>query len=459
MRAISSVTQESDQGPRTRPGAGLLLRSALIALALLPAPLAGREAAVEALNRQGIQHYEERRYHQAIESFEKALQLEPTSAELRSNLSRAWTGLGVEYLGAGEHGQAMKAFERSLAIEEDFYALFGIGFILYLEQDLERAREHLVRALARTPDFSKAHKILGLIEYRRGREKEAIERMEKATALDRSDEEARLILERWKEEGKVAGRFQEFRTRRFTVRHDPKIPAAAAADLARHLEAAADAIGDSLGRRPADSLVVVLFDEEGFRRATGTYHWIGGIFDGQIKIPVAVKDGRLAGSREDRLRGLQHELTHALVREIYPGCPNWLNEGIAQFFELLPVGDVDAEGERRAGERRAERRRRIEEDLRQNRARRTPFAKIPSRLWEVSSEPEARWSYVQGLGFVEFLAGKHLVFRLRLLLETARKERSLQRAVELTYGKSLEALEEAWWGSLGAAEGSRDSRP
>jgi hypothetical protein len=73
---------------------------------------------------------------------------------------------------------------------------------------------------------------------------------------------------------------------------------------------------------------------------------------------------------------------------------------------------------------------------------------VPTRLWEVEDEALARWTYLEGLGFVEYLVERHQEFRLRLLLRTLAREGSVARAFEVTYGATLDALEAAWWEEL-----------
>ncbi len=406
---------------------------------------------VEYFNQQGVQFYEARQYHQAIESFQRALALAPQQADVRANLARAWSGLGIESLNSSESKLAGEAFLEALKVGDDAYAHFGLGYMDYLEMKDGEARKHLDGALKLSPDFSKAWKILSLLDYRQGKTADAIQRLEKACRLDGADVEGGALLKRWRAEAEASKQFKTLPAKRFQVRYDPEIPLAQVEHLTGDLEAAAEAIRQSFGASLPAALVVSFFTEGRFRQATGAYHWIGGLFDGQIKMPVPRLGEADKTLPREAFKALRHELMHAAVREIYSSCPNWLNEGLAQFVETLPVpapGESRAEAERRAAQERAERRKKVEEQLQKNRARRLPLSRIPSRLWEATSESEARWTYLQGLGFVEFLAGRYQVFRLRLLLESARTEGSLQSAFQWTYGKKLEELEEEWWGTL-----------
>ena len=154
---------------------------------------------------------------------------------------------------------------------------------------------------------------------------------------------------------------------------------------------------------------------------------MAGVYDGQIKLPVAKTKARGPEDARALDEALRHELAHLAVRQVSPECPNWLNEGIAQRFEGKDRGDE------------------TRKLLRAGAARKIPFRNVPARLWEVEDETLARWTYLQGLGFVDYLCERFLEFRLRLLLEALAKERSLGAAFEATYGFTLEAAEAAWW--------------
>lgn len=408
------------------------------------APDISRSRALEALNNEGIEHYRSERYSLAVEVFKKAHAIDPESEDVRENLSWAWVGIGLELLASGESARARRAFEESLAVDEIHYAHFGLGYADFQDLDDASARVHLESALRLDPDFAKACKILAQVEYRGGRSPRALELMRRAVDLDKEDREAASILTRWTEEARISKDFAELLSKHFTVRYDRSLPKSLVAIMVQQLEGAHRSLGDLLGVWPRRKLVVGLFTEEGFRKATGTYHWIGGLFDGQIKVPVRDRDHEAGPHREELFRALRHELVHALVKEIYPSCPNWLNEGVAQYFEVFTPPDA-ARPRDEAERRREARRRRTIEKLRQNRDRRVPFAQIPSQLWEASSESDARWTYLQGLGFAEYLGAAYGTFRVRMLLRAARQEGSVRRGFEVTYGKSLEKLEDDWW--------------
>ena len=105
----------------------------------------------------------------------------------------------------------------------------------------------------------------------------------------------------------------------------------------------------------------------------------------------------------------------------------WLNEGIAQYFEASYKRDA------------------VYRRLKESREARIPLKKMPARLGNIDDVELARWVYLQGLGFVEFLAEKYRPFRLRLLLRAIAEEHSAAEAFERIYGRSTEDLEKEWW--------------
>jgi tetratricopeptide (TPR) repeat protein len=425
-----------------------------------PDRVAAAAAEVLALNNRGIEFYEQRLYHQAIESFQKALTLDAKDAEVRANLALAWVGLGLEFLNGGESSSAAKAFQEALQVEDEHYAHFGLGYIHYLDNQDEAARRSLQRALDLDSTFAKPYKILALMDYREGKESEAARLMGRAVELDGEDLEAAQILERWRQQQRVTKTFKKRAAGRFELRHDPAIPVSTLRLVRGVLNRALDSIGDALGVWPRRRLVVTLFREKTFQQATGTAHWIGGLFDGQIKIPVRVgepsddkagESSALATPADRELeltRALVHELTHALIKDLYPACPNWLNEGVAQYFEIYSKGDADDSELHQTQELRQRRHAALVVQLRERAQHRVRLAKIPARLWEHANEDQARWSYLQGLGFVEFLVRRHHLFRLRVFLRAARELGSIQSACQRTYGRSLEELETAWWSTI-----------
>jgi tetratricopeptide (TPR) repeat protein len=416
--------------------------AAVAAYAALTAALAAAPAAaegVEALRRAGAEHYQARRYFQAIEAFEKAVAAaaEADRPRLRSDLARALGGLGFEYLNESETRLAEETFRRALKQADDYYASFGLGYLFFLRRQDGEARTHLLACLTQRSDYAPAHKLLALVTYRKGQTKEAVERLEEAVRLDAKDRESRVLVERWKGELQILGGFRAARTEHFEVRVDPQLSDAARERVEKALEAAYRDIGEGLGSWPEESTPVVLFAEGRFHAATGTEHWVGGLYDGQLKLPVPASIVSDPEKEAELVRAVRHEYTHVFVRGAAPECPAWFHEGLAQYFEDSPA-------------ERPARRAAVYARLREGRDARIPLRKMPAYLGDIEDVELARWIYLEGLGFVEFLADRYKPFRVRLFLAALSEEHSASRAFERTYGAALEDLEKEWWDAVAA---------
>lgn len=401
-----------------------------------PAP--GAEPRVELLRSEGIRRYQAREYAQALRAFEEALAAAqgPEAAELKDLVARTRSALGLELLNAGELRQAGTFFREALRDSSDAYAHFGLGFIHFLKLEDAVALEHLETAARLDAASSATQKLLGLIDYRRGRTAEALGRMEKALRLDPKDREAATLKERWTLELSAVSGFREFRRGAAVVRAEPGFAEARVEEVFDRLDRARREIGEALQAELAETLVIVLFSPDTFHRATKSYHWVGGLYDGQVKLVHPAGDPPAPGDAEAFDEAIRHEMAHVFVRRLCAECPVWLNEGIAQHFER-PGRGAEVAAMVRDGARA-----------------RIRFEDVPARLWEVDDEAFARQTYLQGLGFVEFLIERFLEFRLGLLLRAIREEGSLKKGFETVYGLSLEQAEAEWW-SWVAESGSR----
>jgi TPR repeat protein/Flp pilus assembly protein TadD len=135
--------------------------------------------------------------------------------------------------------------------------------------------------------------------------------------------------------------WREWTTPHFTF--DSDLPAseanAFAADCERSLQAFDVVVAPLLpGRRP--SLRVVLFVREEDFRALGPTD-SHGLFvrtaaDGEIASTIYLGGGT---SWARALTSFQHELTHLYVAYAAPQAPTWLNEGLAELFRSMRIGD------------------------------------------------------------------------------------------------------------------------
>jgi len=124
----------------------------------------------------GLVYYYRERYDQAIQQFEKAIQLKPDFAP-------AINSLGNAYLEKGEWDNAIEAY-RKIA-EDVFYgtphfAVSNMALAYYQKGDYRQAEKYFLEALKLNPDFANALGGLGMTYTAMGRYAEAAQKLERA---------------------------------------------------------------------------------------------------------------------------------------------------------------------------------------------------------------------------------------------------------------------------------------
>ena len=101
------------------------------------------------------------------------------------------------------------------------------------------------------------------------------------------------------------------------------------------LEAAYERVSDRLALRPRREIRVLVYEGDTFEeRFAGRFRFsAAGFYNGALHIRGD------ASLTENLVRTLHHEYVHAAIdAEIGRGVPAWLNEGLAEYFERLAVG-------------------------------------------------------------------------------------------------------------------------
>lgn len=159
----------------------LLILVALVSLLALTAcgdPTQGHLRAGDEFNKAG-------QYAEAVEEYEKALQLDPDNVDVMSNL-------GVAYYQLGQPNMAIDMYNQALANapeDADIYSNLAAAYAQLYEpgetiEPLEMAMEHYKKAIELAPDLPAAHYGLGAVYTLLNRVDEAIASFERFQELD-----------------------------------------------------------------------------------------------------------------------------------------------------------------------------------------------------------------------------------------------------------------------------------
>ena len=237
---------------------------------------------------------------------------------------------GWEAIQRGDGEKAAAAFRAVLAANPgDARALAGAGIAAHLTGRPDQAITYLKKAIQIEPEFVQASYMLGQIAYSHGDLDLAIKSYERVVKLAPGSQSVYQQLEAWKKEAALHNTFAARPTARFTVMFEGPEQQAIAARVSSALEAAYARIGRTLNTYPTDTVTAILYTRQQFRDITRSPSWAAAAYDGRIRIPVM---GALKNPAElDRI--VTHEYVHALVQQMFPRVPGWLNEGLATLME------------------------------------------------------------------------------------------------------------------------------
>jgi tetratricopeptide (TPR) repeat protein len=238
----------------------------------------------------------------------------------------------------GQLEEAAESFERSTELFPDngefrlFHAivLTALKKYDYAIVELERARGAMGEGKAYLYH-------LGRIKYETGNLSEAVELWEKALALEPDDTPLRSLVEKTRRELAVEDKMVKGYSGRFNLSYDVAAKNAFADDILSVLEEAYNRVGSNLNHYPEARVPVLIYTRKGFKDITKGPEWSGGVYDGKIRLPI----GGLAEISPMVRSVLYHEYAHVVVFELTRGnVPNWLNEGIAEYFGRSQVDEI-----------------------------------------------------------------------------------------------------------------------
>jgi len=237
---------------------------------------------------------------------------------------------GWEAIQRGDGEKAAFAFRQVLAANpRDVRALMGAGIAAHLLGRDDDAISSLKRALQVEPDNVQASYLLGPIAYGQGDLDLAIKSYERVVKLAPGSQAIYQQLEAWKKEAALHDTFAARPGARFTVMFEGPAQQAIATRVSGVLETAYVQVGKALNAYPAETVTTILYTKQQFRDITRSPSWAAAAYDGRIRIPVR---GALNDPAElDRI--VTHEYVHAVIHQMYPRVPGWLNEGLATYLE------------------------------------------------------------------------------------------------------------------------------
>jgi len=230
----------------------------------------------------------------------------------------------------GDYETASGHFFHAMSLEPDTYAA-RVQYVvceIKLNQDAS-ALTAVLDGLVLHPDGAELHELLGDLKDRDENIEDALRFWRRAFSLAPNDR-LRGKIEKLERDLHLRRDYDFARTSHFNLRYDGTVDEAIASDVSKHLEARFWDLTNLYNHTPQQPITALLYPNQAFREVTQAAEWVGGIYDGKIRVPL----GGLRHLHRGAKRVLTHELTHAVVHSKSRGhSPRWLHEGLAQYSD------------------------------------------------------------------------------------------------------------------------------
>lgn len=199
----------------------------------------------------------------------------------------------------------------------------------YQKNEYELAKQAALESLKHDSQNAFAYELLGDIYNNQQDLKEAKTQYEIAYNLQPRDG-LRTKLEKLGAETAVDKKLSTYREEHFIIKYHNQDHSLEGFELRELLRQAYRSISQDFAFYFRNPIVVLLYDEADFRKITDTPHWVGGLYDGKVRMPL-----KKFSFNDSELRGLTiHEVTHAFIAAMSSQkAPPWINEGLAQVEE------------------------------------------------------------------------------------------------------------------------------
>jgi tetratricopeptide (TPR) repeat protein len=161
---------------------GIIMRMkfiiAIIALAVLCVPAFGQTTASEWLDK-GLALYDQGKYDEAIQAYDKAIEIDPQNAD-------AWDNKGTTLHKLGKYDEAIQAYDKAIELDylEDTYAWYNKGLALAKQSKYDEAIQAFDKAIEINPKDADAWNNKGLALGKLGLTAESKAAIDRAKELE-----------------------------------------------------------------------------------------------------------------------------------------------------------------------------------------------------------------------------------------------------------------------------------
>lgn len=393
---------------------------------------------VLAYNAYGVDQIHINEYLAAIYYLQKAAEIAPEKDIINQNLAVAYFHLGQQQEADNRIDEAILSYQSALDFNPDLkYPADKLGMIYYnrgaqayKDREYTRATDYLKQSLHyRTHANVYIYHLLGRIAYLRQESDIAHEYWERALEQPDITEKQKKAIE---EEIRKSSREKEseddlkdYRSDKFIIKYNQDELTSSAYKVNSVLLSAYRIVGRYFNHFPSEKITVLIYNAEIFKQVTGNSHGgIRALYDGKIRLP-AIDDKTDLKTFKSLL---WHEYTHALIYEIAgPRCPVWLNEGLAQIQEdsIIPIQTPALRGAVRAQTT-------------------IPFQLIFAKHDGIPKDIDVALFYQQSYSMTRYLLKRYQLYKVKKILSDLKTNKPVEKAFQEHLYLSVERFETKW---------------
>ena len=311
-----------------------------------------------------------------------------------------------------------------LAIE-----LYNDAVKFFEKNEFELAREALSESLSLEPRNALALELLGEIENLQQNFRKA-ENYYKQSYLVSPSARLRQKIEKIQKENLVEKDLDTYDEEHFIIKYRKGEQGYEGYWLKNLLRDAYRQISQDFGVYFNHKTTVLFYSGSEFHSVTGQSFWVGGLYDGKIRLPAFSQ-----GFRELDLRAAAvHEMTHAFVASLSGArAPAWIHEGLAEYeqHKIQPVNMVVFDAAIRT------------QAL-------MPMSRLLSESLQIDKmDPrEVALFYQEVFSLVRYMVERYQMYRMKEILVKFKEGKPAEQAIEEVLGLSVSQLEHEWLATL-----------
>jgi len=139
----------------------------------------------------GVYHYNQKNYDQAISNFEKVLLINPGNSKAKEYLAYSWYAKGLDFNKERNFSEAIICYDKAISIDPNYSSAWNDrGVTLKNQGKYDEALASYDRAIEINPNYKQAWNNKGIVYFNMGRYSEAIVCYDRAIAIDPNYTEA-----------------------------------------------------------------------------------------------------------------------------------------------------------------------------------------------------------------------------------------------------------------------------